>query len=79
MTTLIVNVDNKKSEKAIKAVLDALGVSYNEEKRSDMGGQELTHSEQIIYNRLKRTAEEIKRYQQGEIELQSAEDYLNEL
>jgi hypothetical protein len=29
MTTLTVNIDNKKSEKAVKAVLDALGLSYN--------------------------------------------------
>jgi len=30
MTTLTVHLDNKKSEKAIKAVLDALGVKYDE-------------------------------------------------
>lgn len=31
MTTLTIHLDNKKSEKAIKAVLDALGVVYEEE------------------------------------------------
>ena len=28
MTTLTVHIENKKSEKAVKAVLDALGVKY---------------------------------------------------
>jgi len=30
MTTLIVNIDNKKSEEAIKAVLDTLDIDYSE-------------------------------------------------
>lgn len=30
MTTLTIHIENKKSEKAIKAVLDALGVVYEE-------------------------------------------------
>ncbi|WP_025145227.1 hypothetical protein [Pedobacter jeongneungensis] len=32
MITLTVNIDNKKSEKAVKAVLDALGLIYNVDK-----------------------------------------------
>ncbi|WP_188753782.1 DUF2683 family protein [Parapedobacter defluvii] len=32
MTTLTVHIENKKSEKAVKAVLDALGVKYELEK-----------------------------------------------
>lgn len=32
MITLTVNIDNKKSEKAVKAVLDALGLNYNVDK-----------------------------------------------
>lgn len=31
MTTLTIHLDNEKSELAIKAVLDALGVKYDEE------------------------------------------------
>lgn len=34
MTTLTIHVDNKKSEKAIKAVLEALGVEYEEQSTS---------------------------------------------
>lgn len=30
MTTLTIHLDNEKSEQAIKAVLDALGVKYDE-------------------------------------------------
>lgn len=32
MITLTVNIDNKKSENAVKAVLDALGLNYNIDK-----------------------------------------------
>ena len=32
MTTLTVHIENKKSEKAVRAVLDALGVKYKLEK-----------------------------------------------
>ena len=32
MTTLTVNINNKKTEKAVKAVLDALGLNYNIDK-----------------------------------------------
>ncbi|GAA4780526.1 hypothetical protein GCM10023231_04510 [Olivibacter ginsenosidimutans] len=35
MTTLTVHIKNKKLEKAVKAVLDALGLSYQEEKSSN--------------------------------------------
>jgi hypothetical protein len=32
MTTLTVNINDKKTEKAVKAVLTALGLSYDEDK-----------------------------------------------
>lgn len=32
MITLTVNIDNKKSEKAVKAVLDVLGLNYSIDK-----------------------------------------------
>lgn len=32
MTTLTVNINDKKTEKAVKAFFDALGLSYNEEE-----------------------------------------------
>lgn len=77
MTTLTVNIEDKKTEKAIKAVLDAFGLDYNVAK--DNAKTPLTKQEQVMYNRLKKTAEEINLYKQGKIELQDARDFLNEL
>jgi hypothetical protein len=39
----------------------------------------LNRSEQIIYNRLAKSVEEIKLYKEGKIQLQDAADFLNEL
>lgn len=79
MTTITVNIDNKKSEKAIKAVLDALGVSYNIEHGSNSGTQPLSKSEQKVYKNLKTSFEEIRLHQDGKTELKDARDFLNEL
>jgi len=78
MTTLTVNIDNKKTEKAIKAILDAFGLDYNIE-HPETTKRELNKSEQIIYDRLKKSAEEIKLYKEGKIQLQDATEFLNEL
>jgi len=77
MTTLTVNIEDKKTEKAIKAVLDAFGLDYNVAK--DNAKTPLTKQEQVMYSRLKKTAEEINLYKQGKIELQDAREFLNEL
>jgi hypothetical protein len=79
MTTLIVNIDNKKTEKAIKAVLDAFGLDYNIEQQPDSAKRPLNKSEQVIFDRLKKSAEEIKLYKDGKIKLQDATEFLNEL
>ena len=79
MTTLTVNIEDKKTEKAIKAVLDAFGLDYNVNQHPDDAGRGLTKSEQLIFNRLKKTAQEIKLYKEGKIKLQDASDFLNEL
>jgi hypothetical protein len=78
MTTLTVNIDNKKTEKAIKAVLDALNLDYSIE-HSNTAKRPLNKSEQAIYNRLKKSAEEINLYKKGKIKLQDATEFLNEL
>jgi len=78
MTTLTVNIDNKKSEKAVKAILDALGLNYNIEQTKD-NERPLNKSEQQIYNRLKNSLEQIKLHQEGKIELKSIEEVLAEL
>ena len=76
MTTLTVNIKDKKSEKAVKAVLDALGISYD--INAD-GQKTLTKAEQKVYNGLKKSFEEIKLHQEGKIKLQDAREMLNEL
>jgi len=35
MTTLTVNIEDKKTEKAIKAVLDAFGLDYNVDQHAN--------------------------------------------
>jgi len=79
MATLIVNIDNKKTEKAIKAVLDAFELSYNIEPDSHSTLRPLNKSEEIIYDRLKKSAEEIRLFKEGKVKLQDATEFLNEL
>ena len=79
MTTLTVNIDNKKSEKAVKAILDALGLSYNIEPAKAGSQRPLNKAEQKVYNDLKKSFEQIKLHQEGKIELRDAREFLNEL
>ncbi len=77
MTTLTVNIDNKKTEKAVKAVLEALGVDYS--IGHDAGSGSLTKSEQAMYKRLKSSVEQIKLHQEGKIQLPTIEEVLAEI
>ena len=79
MTTLTVNIENKKSEKAVKAVLDALGLNY--EVASNIKAKERTpnRAEHTLYKRLKDSFEQINLHQEGKIELRDAKDFLDEL
>ena len=80
MTTLTVNIDNKKSEKAVKAVLDALGLNYSvEQSAAPEEKRPLNKAEQRLFNSLKRSLEQIKLYQEGKIELRDAREVINEL
>ena len=79
MTILTVNIDSKKSEKDVKAVLDALGLSYNIETNSDKTQRPLNKPEQRVYKNLKHSLEQIKLHQEGKIELRDARELLNEL
>ncbi len=77
MTTLTVNIENKKSEKAVKAMLDALGLNYEVASNSKVKAS--VKAEEEIYNRLKDSFEQIKLHQEGKIELRDAKDFLDEL
>ncbi|PWS31871.1 hypothetical protein [Pedobacter paludis] len=79
MTTLTVNINDKKTEKAVKAVLEALGLSYAENKKNKSTQEPLNKSEQAMYNRLKNSFEQIKLHQEGKIKLRSIEELLSEL
>jgi hypothetical protein len=79
MTTLTVNIDNKKSEKVVKAVLDALGLSYNIESTQNGVNRSLNRAEERIYKNMKNALEEIKLHQEGKIELRDARELLNEI
>lgn len=79
MTTLTVNIHNKKTERAIKAVLDAFGLEYNISQGAGIESPPLTKAEQLMYDRLKKSAEEIRLYKEGKIKLQNASEFLNEL
>jgi hypothetical protein len=79
MSTLTVTIDDKKSEKAVKAVLDALGLSYNIEPRPDVLSRPLNKAEQNVYNNLKQSLEQIKLHQEGKIQLRDARELLDEL
>ena len=78
MTTLTVNIDNKKSEKAVKAVLDALGLSYSVDTIS-ANTRHLNKAEQRVFDNLKQSLSEIKLHQEGKIELRDARALLDEL
>jgi hypothetical protein len=78
MTTLTVNIEDKKTEKAIKAVLDAFGLEYNIEKPKPVAPP-LSKKDQQMYDRLKRSVEQINLYKEGKVDFQSARDFLNEL
>jgi hypothetical protein len=79
MTTLTVNIDNKKTEKAIKVVLDAFGLNYQVAQDADPAGRPLKKAEQAMYNRLERSFEQIKLHREGKIKLQNAKEALAEI
>ena len=82
MTVITVNIDNKKSEKAVKAVLDALGLSYDitsSQSGSFTIPRALNKAEQRVYENLNNSLEQIKLHQEGKIELRDARELLNEL
>jgi hypothetical protein len=79
MTTLTVNIEDKKTESAIKAVLDAFGLDYNIDERNDASDKVLSKSEQLIFDRLKKSAKQIKRYKEAKIKLRPIGEVLAEL
>lgn len=80
MTRLTVNIDSKKSEQVVTAVLKALGLSYEVDTVGEIDdARSLTSAEQALYDRLKHSFEEIRLHQEGKIELKTIEEVLAEL
>lgn len=79
MTTLTVNIENKKTEKAVKAVLDALGLNYSVEGDANPKNRVLNKAEKKIYNNLNRSFNEIKLHKEGKIKLQDAKAGIAEI
>jgi hypothetical protein len=79
MTTLTVNIDNKRTEKALKVVLDAFGLNYHVAQNTDPAGRPLTKAEQAMYNRLERSFKQIKLHQEGKVKLQDAKKAIAEI
>ena len=82
MTTFTVNIEDKKAEKAVKAFLDALELNYKVNRSNTEASDDsraLNSKEKKIYKSLKSSLQDIKRWENGEIELRDAKDLLNEL
>jgi hypothetical protein len=81
MATFMVNTENKESEKVLKAFLNALEIDYKIESKDEIAQQSrpLNKKEKQIFESLKGSLIDIKRWERGEIELKNAEDFLNEL
>lgn len=53
MTTFTIYIDDKKTEKAIKAILEAFALDYNIKKDANPNKRPLNKAEQAMYKRLK--------------------------
>ena len=77
MTRLAVNIDNRKSEKVILAVVHALGLSYEVDSTETLDAEKpLNKAELAMYKRLKTSFEQIKMHQEGKINLKTIEGVL---
>ncbi|WP_028298020.1 hypothetical protein [Olivibacter sitiensis] len=79
MTTFTVNINDKQSEKVIKAFFDALNIPYQIQTGNvDEACRPLNKKEQELFDRLKNSLSDIKKYEKGELELKDARIFLNE-
>ena len=78
MSRLTVNIENKKTEEVVLAVLQDLGLSYRLESAdaTDSIEKPLSRAEETMYQHLKKSFEEIKQHQEGKIKLKTIEEVL---
>ncbi len=81
MATFMVSTDDKKSEKVLKAFLNALELNYEIKSKDEVEPKvrPFNKKEKQIYESLKSSLTDIKKWERGELELKSAKDLLNEL
>lgn len=80
MTTITVNVNDKKSEKAVKAFFEALQLPYEVHKVPKGSlSRPLGKKEQEFFDRLKSSLSTIKKWEEGDLELNDARTFLNGL
>ncbi len=81
MATFTINTEDKKSEKVLKAFLKALELNYEIKSKDEVEPKvrPFNKKEKQIYESLKSSLTDIKKWERGELELKSAKDLLNEL
>jgi len=81
MATFMVSTDDKKSEKVLKAFLNALELNYEIKSKDEVEPKvrPFNKKEKQIYESLKGSLTDIKKWEKGELELKDAKAFLNEL
>jgi len=79
MATLHIDIDNKKSQQVVLAVVEALGLHYRIVDNKEGADVKLSKKEEEVYNRLKDSISEIKQHQAGKLQLQTIDEFLAEI
>lgn len=81
MAIFVVSTDDKKSEKVLKAFLNALEIDYKIEDKDEVEQQSrpLNKKEKQIFESLKGSLIDIKKWEKGELEFKDAKTFLDEL
>ncbi len=81
MATFMVSTADKKSEKALKAILNALKLNYEIKSKDEveLKSRPFNKKEKQIFESLKNTFIDIKKWERGELEFKDAKTLLDEL
>lgn len=78
MATIRIDIKNKRSQKILLAVVEALGLRYHLED-NNVSEAKFSKKEEEAYNRFKDSLSEIKQHQAGTLQLQTIDEFLAEL
>ncbi|MEX8549013.1 MAG: hypothetical protein V5804_15550 [Mucilaginibacter sp.] len=81
MATFTINTEDKKSEKALKAILKVLEIDYQVQSlnKAESKPQPFNKKEKQLYESLKNTFHDIEKWKKGELEFKDARTLLDEL